>query len=287
MECTDTVQTCRAFCVKKASLHEVEEALILTDISDCESENSYTHNEIDDRDEQDLQNENNQVTCLNDITVALDNTLCKQNANVQQLMNDRERVNSDIKLAQDLAAWAVRRNITLNALSHLFKILRKNNHEFLPKCAQTLLKTPRSTKLLIRELKGGGEFWYYGILSGLKTVLSEEVLETLSNVIEIDVFFDGFSPYNSIRRFLWPIAGCIAGRKDVFIVAIWCGETKHPQDLDAYLEDFINETLELMNGFHMNNKCYKLKIRNVIADAPARTWLKCVNQHGSKIACER
>jgi len=53
------------------------------------------------------------------------------------------------------------------------------------------------------------------------------------------------------------------------------------------LEDFIDETQELMNGFTVQDKYYKLKIRNVIADAPARAWLKRVNQHGSKFACER
>lgn len=188
---------------------------------------------------------------------------------------------------QDLGVWAVKRNVTLNALSHLLKILKKYNHKFLPMCAQTLLKTPKSTILLIKELICGGKFWYYGIVSGLKTVLSKEILETMSDVIEIDVFFDGFSPYGSIRRCLWPIAGCIADRNEVFIIAIWCGETKCPSDLDAYLEDFINETLELMNGFNIENRCYKLKIRNIIDDAPARAWLKCVNQHGNKFACER
>lgn len=39
--------------------------------------------------------------------------------------------------------------------------------------------------------------------------------------------------------------------------------------------------------YSIDNKYYKLKIRNVIADAPARAWLKCVNQHGNKFACER
>ncbi|XP_011141701.2 uncharacterized protein LOC105184540 isoform X2 [Harpegnathos saltator] len=109
----------------------------------------------------------------------------------------------------------------------------------------------------------------------------------MSDTIEIDVFFDGFSPYNSIRRILWPIAGCIVDNKEVFIIAIWCGESKCPPNLDAYLEDFVNEVLELKNGFNIENRHYKLKIRNIIADAPARAWLKCVNQHGSKFACER
>lgn len=72
-----------------------------------------------------------------------------------------------------------------------------------------------------------------------------------------------------------------------FLLQLYGGETKCPSDLDAYLEDFINETLEIMNGFNIENKCYKLKIRNIIADAPARAWLKCVNQHGNKFACER
>lgn len=83
----------------------------------------------------------------------------------------------------------MKRNVTLYALSDLLKILRNNNHKFPPLCAQTLLNTPRSTVLLIRELEGGGQFWYYGILSGLKTVLCEEILEALFDIIEIDVFF--------------------------------------------------------------------------------------------------
>jgi len=53
------------------------------------------------------------------------------------------------------------------------------------------------------------------------------------------------------------------------------------------LEDFIYEIQELMNGFTVQDKCYKLKIRNIISDAPAKAWLKRVNQHGSKFACER
>lgn len=119
------------------------------------------------------------------------------------------------------------------------------------------------------------------------TVLSKELESVLSDVIEVDVFFDGFSPHNSVRRTLWPIAGSIVGKKEVFIIAIWCGETKNPSDLDIFLNDFINETLELMDGFTVRNKHYKLKIRNVIADAPARAWLKRVNQYGRKFACER
>lgn len=234
-----------------------------------------------------VQNQENSYNILNTSIDTTNKTLHEEENNVEDVINHSECTNSDLKLIEDLRMWAVKRNVTLHALSHLLKILKKYNHDLLPMCAQTLLKTPRNTLLLIRQLEGGGQFWYHGILSGLKTVLSKEILETMFDIIEIDVFFDGFSPYNSIRRFLWPIAGCIAGRHEVFIIAIWCGETKCPRDLDTYLENFINESLEMMNGFNIEGKYYKLKIRNVIADAPARAWLKCVNQHGNKFACER
>lgn len=272
MKSTDALQVCFALTDKKRSIYEVDDASIITTINSKELPSSFGCHES--------QNQNN-------ITVPISNTLYKQKVNVKEITDHCESTNSDFELVQDLGVWAVKRNITLNALSHLLKILRKYNHKLLPMCAQTLLKTPRSTILLIKELEGGGQFWYYGILSGLKTVLSKEILETMSDVIEIDVFFDGFSPCDSIRRFLWPIAGCIAGRNEVFIIAIWCGETKCPSNLDAYLEDLINEALEIMNGFNIEDRCYKLKIRNIIADAPARAWLKCVNQHGNKFACER
>ncbi|KAK3929429.1 Valine--tRNA ligase, partial [Frankliniella fusca] len=52
-------------------------------------------------------------------------------------------------------------------------------------------------------------------------------------------------------------------------------------------EDFISEANKLMSGFTHLGYNLKLVIRKLIADAPARTWLKNVNQHGSYNACER
>lgn len=78
--------------------------------------------------------------------------------NISVSTSDCETANPDIKLAQDLRVWAVKRNVTLNALSELMAILRRHNHKHLPMYAQTLLRTPRSTALLIRELEGGGQF---------------------------------------------------------------------------------------------------------------------------------
>lgn len=189
---------------------------------------------------------------------------------------------SDSVLKSDLTLWSLQHKIGRNALTDLLEILRNNNHPTLPKSSKTLLKTPRSTVNFIKKI-GGGIYWYYGILNCLKCRL-----RTVSGkIIEMDIFADGVSPFKSVKRVVWPICGCLVDSNDIFIIAIWVGQTKEPGDLEAFLEDFIKEAEELVQGFIHEGEEYALKIHNVIADAPARAWLKNVNQHGSYYACER
>ncbi|XP_034240385.1 uncharacterized protein LOC117644849 [Thrips palmi] len=103
----------------------------------------------------------------------------------------------------------------------------------------------------------------------------------------MDVFGDGISPFKSVKRHLWPLAGCLVGQNTPFVIAIWCGPTKDPQSVDEYLHDFIEEFKILRDGFSFLNRNLKLKIRFFIADAPARAWIRKVNQHGSYYSCER
>ncbi|KAK3922329.1 Cobyric acid synthase [Frankliniella fusca] len=51
--------------------------------------------------------------------------------------------------------------------------------------------------------------------------------------------------------------------------------------------EFIKEVKQPRSGFVFKEFQLKLKIRRFIADAPARIWVKNVNQHGSYFACER
>ncbi|KAE8739318.1 hypothetical protein FOCC_FOCC015185, partial [Frankliniella occidentalis] len=195
----------------------------------------------------------------------------EQYSELRSLFNDPEECNPDSELKADLTLWSLEYKIGRNALTGLLHILRKHNHPHLPASSKTLLKTPRSTVQMFKPL-GTGLFC---------------TMNLNGNVIEIDVFVDGVSPYKSVKRVLWPICGCLAGMKDIFIIAMWCGNSKEPSNLALFLEDFIREANELMSGFTHLGYHLKLVIRNLIADAPARTWLKNVNQHGSYYACER
>jgi len=97
--------------------------------------------------------ENNSVYEDSEQTIQTQNKYCSKHC-----YNVNEAKKLDFQLAQQLAQWALRKNIKFNALSDLLTILRKNNHQFLPQCAKTVLKTPRNTTSLIKNFKADGEF---------------------------------------------------------------------------------------------------------------------------------
>ena len=110
--------------------------------------------------------------------------------------------------------------------------------------------------------------------------------------VKLDLFVDGLSPYKAPTKKaeLWPIAGriiCDEFKTKPFIIALWRGPKKVPDSLEEFLGPFVKECEELMKGFILKGTTYVLVLRHIIADAPARAWLKQVKQHGSKASCER
>ena len=78
------------------------------------------------------------------------------------------------------------------------------------------------------------------------------------------------------------ISGC-----KPFTVALYHGTSK-PSNLDEFLEDFLNEYLQLTtDNFHFENIVYIVKIKAFVCDAPARQFLKCIKAHNGYHGCER
>lgn len=72
-----------------------------------------------------------------------------------------------------------------------------------------------------------------------------------------------------------------------FVAGIYCGDSK-PQKVNDYLYDFIEEAKNLIsNGVELHEKKYLFKIDAIIADAPARAFIKCCKPPNSFYACER
>lgn len=203
-----------------------------------------------------------------------------------QLITDStsELVNSSEKsLVNELGIWTIKHNVCPSVLDSLLKILIRHNNPNLPRCSKTVLKTPRSTRGLIKDL-GGGQYAYLGFESGLLSRLSSHLVEKLkdNNCIQSDIFVDGITPYKSAKLHLWVIAGCIVGMNTPFVIALWCGKIHEPNSTEDFFEDFVQETIKLKEqGLMFKGTTFQIQTRNYIADAPARAWVKGVVPHNS------
>nr|XP_047133576.1 uncharacterized protein LOC124811643 [Hydra vulgaris] len=183
-------------------------------------------------------------------------------------------------LNKRLAQCATRNRWTRSSVNELLSILRENGSS-LPKDARTLLKTPRK---IAKEIKCGGDYAYYGIYKGIKSVLDDK--SCAGNVIKLSINIDGIPLFKSSSKQMWPILASF-NDSDIFIIAIFCGDRK-PDNINDYLLDFINEWNQLrQNGIIYNGKHFSIEIKSFICDAPSRAFLKCIIHHGGYNSCER
>ena len=92
----------------------------------------------------------------------------------------------------------------------------------------------------------------------------------------INVSIDGLPLFKSSNLQFWPILFNIHEMPEVpvMIAAIYCGPTK-PVSIEHFLRPFVDEINFLMkNGAQINNKTVKIKLRAIIADSPARAFIK-------------
>ena len=123
----------------------------------------------------------------------------------EELMHEHleyeDKADTQINLLNELRQWALHNKISLTAMSQLLKLLNRAGIENLPLDARTVLKTPRTTKIVSM---GMGEFWYDGITRNLIHSLS--TLKVIPDTIEIIVDVDGIPPFVSTGKDFWPIS---------------------------------------------------------------------------------
>ncbi|KAF0747284.1 Uncharacterized protein FWK35_00015285 [Aphis craccivora] len=151
--------------------------------------------------------------------------------------NDDKCFDHQNKLCDELRKWVSNKCISASAVTSLLKILCSCNPSDLltfPKDVRTLMSTPRLA-LVTKKVGDNGEYAHFGLESGLR---------------------NKWLKYN-----------------DPFVIGSYYG-TKEPKDIEAYLEDFINEATHLTkNGY--------------ICDAPARALVKVIKRHNGYFGCEK
>lgn len=136
-----------------------------------------------------------------------------------------------------LRNWALKNNITHNATSELLTWLASNpDVTVLPKCTQSLLKTPSNLKV---DRMGQGEFFYFGLNEKLFPFFQQD---TKCN--RVCLYFGVDLPlHKSTTLAFWPIMCKITNNINevgiVFCVAIYCGTQKPP--LEAFFNKFVEE----------------------------------------------
>lgn len=187
-------------------------------------------------------------------------------------------------LKQRLHTWAVEYNVTQKSLTALLLILQDEGHNDLPTDARTLLGTPKSTT--IREC-GNGHFFYYGLQRALEEKL--EHFNDMNDIIEINLNIDGLPLAKSSQSQLWPILGQIHSNHitDPFLIGAYHGHNK-PTDAQNLLEEFCTEYRNLQEeGFLFKNRNYRVIIRAIICDAPAKSFITSTKGHNAYFGCSK
>ncbi|XP_035711011.1 uncharacterized protein LOC118436639 isoform X1 [Folsomia candida] len=217
------------------------------------------------------------------------------------LDNSQVNVESDINfpllLPDSLRLWATAHNVTHMCLRELITIINPHINNILPLDPRTLMKTPRQ---IVIEKLGGGELVYFGIKKGVERRLKLKLSdcnfpiikkwqhESISKIISISVGIDGVPISQSNTKSFWPILGMLDQAVDSspFIIGLFCGMSK-PKDT-LFLKQFVDEALELeRTGILFKDLQFAFKISCIIADAPARSFIKGCKQHNSYNSCER
>lgn len=192
-----------------------------------------------------------------------------------------------VELKVRLAEWAIERNISHSDLSALLRVLKTDSHNsYLPIDPRTLLQTPRYTE--IREM-APGSYWHYGLRRSLIDFIEHNSIMFVKyeNTISLSINVDGLPLAKSSTSVLWPILGCLIDYSIVFLIGAYHGNCK-PNDAAVFLNDFVIEAIDIVrNGLIYNGKIYKIIIKQIICDAPAKAFILNVKTFSGYSSCTK
>lgn len=199
-----------------------------------------------------------------------------------------------------LREWSSVYKISNAALSNLLTILKViPDLKDLPSDSRTLLNTPR---LVVTYPCAGGKMAYFGIAHNLTKIIENNLdqLETCqfrcvqsisggTQICSISVNADGLPISDSSSLSFWPILGVCDQMKNKkpFVIALYQGKQK-PSSSNDFLEKFVTEAKELEdNGLIIGKTRFIFRVSCILADTPARSFLKNVVQFNGFNGCTK
>ena len=121
--------------------------------------------------------------------------------------------------------------------------------------------------------------YHIGVKENLVKLFHAKELNCLLNSsIPLLINIDGLPIYKSSTYQFWPILGIVKGStsEKPFSIGIY-GGNKKPASVTEFLNNFISEIKVLeREGFLIENRLFQVTISNLVCDAPARAFLKCI-----------
>ena len=194
---------------------------------------------------------------------------------------DVENLNS-ISLKEELALVYSRCKVSHSAMNKINAVLRKHGKD-VPKTARNHLKTNKKSEVL--EKKTVAHFPVEEqILCSIKNIPKSD----LPCVIHLHFNVDGIPHHNSTTKNFWVISEMVIkiSNTAVFPIKIFF-EEKKPKSCRAFLSRFISELGNLLSeGITFDGRNFKVNVRAILCDAPARSFVKGIVGHNGCNACE-
>ncbi|KAL4127357.1 hypothetical protein QTP88_011531 [Uroleucon formosanum] len=189
----------------------------------------------------------------------------------------------------ELASFIISARLARSNATKLLKLLKSvDSIEYLrslPVDSRTLLSTPRSSDIAISTIIS----IHFDIMTGSINLYNLNSYVRQLNILELWFNIDGL-PIFKEGKSLWPIlcGVCVQNAVKPFVVCAYYG-AKKPQNVDEYLSPFICELLNIIHfGVQVNNSTLlNVQIKGLIADAPARTFLKQIKSFSGYFGCEK
>ncbi|XP_053674054.1 uncharacterized protein LOC128724352 [Anopheles nili] len=219
-----------------------------------------------------------------------DENVCSEADDEAVEYDDVYRMFDDMSLKDCFRHLAVAHQLPRSVVNMMLAILRKKldlNH---PKDARTLIGTPTRVSSQVVPIRRG-DFWY----GGLKSVLIKYVKPaTVSNIsapeetqFSLDVSNDGLPWNKSGPTQLWSILMKVVElpKLPIMTVATFSGTAK-PASIEEFLRPLVDELNEIQQGgLSVGEKTLNFKVRNFLADSPARSFIKATTSFNGMHGC--
>lgn len=106
-------------------------------------------------------------------------------------------------------------------------------------------------------------------------------------LLELSLNIDGIPLHKSSSNSLWPIICCVCLEPvKVFSVALCYGRTK-PSDLEIFKDTVAELGQILHDGIVLNDRQFKIALKCIVCDAPARALIKATKLCSGYFGCDK